>query len=51
MRTSYRYPLSLTDQQRAVMDSHQDICRHLYNYGLYRFEQIPESSGTHKQRV
>ena len=51
MRTTYRYPLSPTDKQRSVMDSHRDICRQLYNHGLYRFEQIPESSGTLNQRV
>ena len=51
MNYNYRYRLKPTDSQRETLDYHSDTCRQLYNHALYRFNQIPESEGTVKQRV
>jgi putative transposase len=51
MNYNYRYRLKPTERQRETLDSHRDTCRQLYNHALYRFNQIPESEGTVKQRV
>jgi putative transposase len=51
MNYNYRYRLRPTERQRETLDSHRDTCRQLYNHALYRFNQIPESEGTVKQRV
>ena len=51
MNYSYRYRLKPTESQRETLDYHRDTCRQLYNHALYRFNQIPESEGTVKQRV
>ncbi|WP_096390597.1 RNA-guided endonuclease InsQ/TnpB family protein [Halopenitus persicus] len=51
MNYNYRYRLKPTDRQRKTLDYHRDTCRQLYNHALYRFNQIPESDGTVKQRV
>ena len=51
MNYNYRYRLTPTESQRETLDYHRDTCRQLYNHALYRFNQIPESEGTVKQRV
>jgi len=51
MNYNHRYRLKPTDDQRETLDYHRDTCRQLYNHALYRFNQIPESEGTVKQRV
>ena len=51
MNYNYRYRLKPTENQRETLDYHRDTCRQLYNHALYRFNQIPESEGTVKQRV
>jgi len=51
MNYNYRYRLKPTEDQRETLDYHRDTCRQLYNHALYRFNQIPESEGTVKQRV
>ena len=51
MNYNYRYHLEPTEDQRETLDYHRDTCRQLYNHALYRFNQIPESEGTVKQRV
>ncbi|MFC7060176.1 RNA-guided endonuclease InsQ/TnpB family protein [Halovenus salina] len=51
MNYNYRYRLKPTQDQRETLDYHRDTCRQLYNHALYRFNQIPESEGTVKQRV
>ncbi|PSQ48951.1 transposase [Halobacteriales archaeon SW_7_65_23] len=51
MNYNYRYRLKPTESQRETLDYHRDTCRQLYNHALYRFNQIPESEGTVKQRV
>jgi len=51
MNYNYRYRLKPTDNQFETLDYHRDTCRQLYNHALYRFNQIPESEGTVKQRV
>ena len=51
MNYNYRYRLKPTPAQRETLDYHRDTCRQLYNHALYRFNQIPESAGTVKQRV
>lgn len=51
MNYNYRYRIEPSEPQRETLDSHRDICRQLYNRALYRFNQIPESAGTVKQRV
>ena len=51
MNYNYKYHLKPTESQREALDYHRDTCRQLYNHALYRFNQIPESEGTVKQRV
>jgi len=51
MNYNYRYRLKPTESQRETLDYHRNTCRQLYNHVLYRFNQIPESEGTVKQRV
>ncbi|ESS10765.1 MAG: transposase, IS605 OrfB family, central region [uncultured archaeon A07HR60] len=51
MHYAYRYRLHPTEAQRETLEYHLDTCRQLYNHALTKFEQIPESSGTLKQRV
>lgn len=51
MYYAYKYRLEPSDAHRETLDRHRDICRQLYNHGLYRFDQIPEDAGTVKQRV
>ncbi|WP_324760120.1 RNA-guided endonuclease InsQ/TnpB family protein [Haloarcula sp. GH36] len=51
MNYNYRYRIKPTDSHRETLDYHRDTCRQLYNHALYRFNQIPESEGTVKQRV
>ena len=52
MKYGLRYPLfPETDSQEESLDWTRDIVRQTYNHGLYRFDQIPESEGTVKQRV
>jgi putative transposase len=51
MNYNYRYRLTPTESQRETLDDHRDTCRQLYNHALYRFNQIPESEGSVKQRV
>ena len=51
MYYNYRYRLTPSDVHREALDRHRDICRQIYNHGLYRLNQIPESAGTVKQRV
>jgi putative transposase len=51
MNYNYRYRLKPTEDQRETLDYHRDTCRQLYNHALYRFNRIPDSAGTVKQRV
>jgi putative transposase len=48
---NYRYRLKPTESQRETLDYHRDTYRQVQNHALYRFNQIPESAGTVKQRV
>lgn len=51
MEYSPRYQLQPTQTQQDKLDFTLDTVRQVYNHGLYRFNQIPESEGTVKQRV
>jgi putative transposase len=51
MKYSPRFRLFPTTEQREQLDWTRDIVRQTYNHGLYRFNQLPESAGTVKQRV
>ena len=51
MYYAYKYRLKPSDAHREELDRHRNICRQLYNHTLYRFDQIPEESGTLNQRV
>jgi len=51
MEYSPRFRLLPTDEQREELDWTRNTVRQVYNHGLYRFNQIPESAGTVKQRV
>jgi len=51
MEYSPRFRLLPDEEQREKMDWTRDTVRQTYNHGLYRFNQIPESEGTVKQRV
>ncbi|MFP9192744.1 RNA-guided endonuclease InsQ/TnpB family protein [Natrialbaceae archaeon A-CW1-1] len=51
MYYAYKYRLNPSDAHREELNRHRDICRQLYNHALYRFDQIPEGSGTLNQRV
>jgi putative transposase len=51
MEYSPQFRLLPTEKQRETMDWTRNTVRQLYNHGLYRFNQIPESAGTVKQRV
>jgi putative transposase len=51
MYYAYKYRLKPSDAHREELDRHRDICRQLYNHALYRFNQIPEETGTLNQRV
>ena len=51
MEYSPRFRLFPTEEQRGTLDWTRDTVRQAYNHGLYRFNQIPESEGTVKQRV
>jgi putative transposase len=51
MKYSPRFRLFPTAEQREQLDWTRDIVRQTYNHGLYRFNQLPESAGTVKQRV
>jgi len=51
MKYNCRYRLTPTEGQRETLDYHRETCRQLYNHALYRFNQIPASEGTVKQRV
>jgi putative transposase len=46
-----KYRLFPDSQQREQLDWVRDTVRQLYNHALHRFNRIPESAGTVKQRV
>ena len=46
-----KYRLFPTEHQREQLDRVRDTVRQLYNHALHRFNRIPESAGTVKQRV
>ena len=46
-----KYRLFPTEHQREQLDWVRDTVRQLYNHALHRFNRIPESAGTVKQRV
>lgn len=51
MEYSPRFQLQPTQPQQDTLNSTLDTVRQVYNHGLYRFNQLPESEGTVKQRV
>ncbi|MGM0604943.1 MAG: RNA-guided endonuclease InsQ/TnpB family protein, partial [Halobacteriota archaeon] len=51
MEYSPRFRLVPTTEQRETLDWTRNTVRQVYNHGLYRFKQLPESEGTVKQRV
>lgn len=51
MEYSPRFQLQPTQAQQNKLEFTLDTVRQVYNHGLYRFNQIPESEGTVKQRV
>ena len=51
MEYSPRFQLQPTQPQQDTLKSTLDTVRQVYNHGLYRFNQLPESTGTVKQRV
>ncbi len=51
MKYSPRYRLFPTEQQREGLVWTVDVVRQLYNDALKRFNEIPESVGTVRQRV
>ena len=51
MEYSPRFQLQPTQTQQDTLDFTLDTVRQVYNHGLYRFNQIPKSEGTVKQRV
>lgn len=51
MEYSPRFQLQPTQPQQDTLESTLDTVRQVYNHGLYRFNQLPESTGTVKQRV
>ncbi len=51
MNYSPRFRLFPTTEQRGAMDWQRNTVRQLYNHALSEFEQIPEDTGTLRQRV
>lgn len=51
MKYSPRFRLFPTSEQHEQLDWTRDTVRQIYNHGLYRFNQLPDSAGTVKQRV
>ncbi|MGQ4554983.1 RNA-guided endonuclease TnpB family protein [Halobellus sp. GM3] len=51
MKYSPRFRLFPTEEQREAMDWQRDTVRQLYNHALREFNQIPEDTGTLRQRV
>ena len=51
MDYALKYRLFPNSQQREQLDWVRDTVRQLYNHALHRFNRIPESAGTVKQRV
>jgi putative transposase len=51
MDYALKYRLFPDSQQREQLDWVRDTVRQLYNHALHRFNRIPESAGTVKQRV
>ncbi|OIB56853.1 RNA-guided endonuclease InsQ/TnpB family protein [Natrialba sp. SSL1] len=51
MKYSPRYRLFPDEAQREAMDWQRDTVRQLYNHALREFNQIPEDTGTLRQRV
>ncbi|WP_299265976.1 RNA-guided endonuclease InsQ/TnpB family protein [Halorientalis sp.] len=47
----HKYRLFPDEVQREQLDWVRDTVRQLYNHSLHRFNRIPESAGTVKQRV
>ncbi|WP_169302467.1 helix-turn-helix domain-containing protein, partial [Halorientalis salina] len=46
-----KYRLLPDSQQREQLDWVRDTVRQLYNHSLHRYNRLPESEGTVKQRV
>ena len=51
MDYALKFRLFPDSQQREQLDWVRDTVRQLYNHALHRFNRIPESAGTVKQRV
>lgn len=51
MYYNYKSRLKTSEAHCEALDRHRDICRQIYNHGLYRLNQIPETAGTVKQRI
>ena len=46
-----KYRLFPTTRQRELLDWVRDTVRQVYNHALHRFNRIPETTGTVRQRV
>jgi len=51
MDYTHKYRLFPDEVQREQLDWVRDTVRQLYNHSLHRFNRVPESAGTVKQRV
>ena len=51
MDYALKYRLFPDQSQREQLDWVRDTVRQLYNHALHRYNRIPESAGTVKQRV
>ena len=51
MDYALKYRLFPTTRQRERLDWVRDTVRQVYNHALHRFNRIPESAGTVRQRV